>query len=49
MISLLNPTSRTKEQPSKAQSWKLPIIAAVLGLLLLLQVGLVLWIFVKQW
>ncbi len=49
MISFLRLPSRARGEPTKAQIWKPAIIAAVLGLLLLFQVGLVLWVFVKQW
>lgn len=49
MISMSPLPVRTPDQPSRVQTWKPAIIATVLGLLLLFQVALVLWVFVKQW
>ncbi len=49
MTSFVPLPSRTEGQRAKVQTWKPAIIVTVLGLLLLFQVGLVLWVFVKQW
>ncbi len=40
---------RTWGRTPEAQSLKPVIVALILGLILLFQVGLVLWVFVKQW
>lgn len=49
MTPIIQSPSRASGQARKAQSMKPVIIAVVLGLLLLFQVGLVLWIYVQQW
>ncbi len=49
MIPFIRLPCRTPGQDARDQSFRPVVIAAVLGLLLLFQVGLVLWVFVKQW
>ncbi len=49
MIPFIHLSSRAPGLAPREQSLKPLLIAMILGSLLLFQVGLVLWVYIKQW